>query len=188
MFSQTTEYALRAMACLAFKPEQLTPTTELARQTRVPPNYLAKVLQMLSTADLIIGRRGVGGGYRLARLPSQISMLDVINAVAPVSRIESCPLGLNNHGDNLCALHMCLDKAADEMIRLYSSLTLEVIVTHTDKRKLPLCDAHSSETVSVTNRGIVNPNRSTNQAADDASGNGDNDKKSQDGRSGNGRA
>ena len=67
MFSQTTEYALRAMACLAMYPDDLVATPTLAEQTKVPANYLAKVLQQLAAAKLITGRRGVGGGYRLAR-------------------------------------------------------------------------------------------------------------------------
>ena len=46
----------------------------------MPVNYLAKVLQVLAGANLIIGRRGVGGGYRLARRPEEITMLEVINA------------------------------------------------------------------------------------------------------------
>ena len=61
MFSQTTEYALRAMACLALRPQQLTSAIALADQTKVPANYLAKVLQQLAGAGLIDGRRGVGG-------------------------------------------------------------------------------------------------------------------------------
>ena len=64
MLSQTVEYALRAMVCLAQSPDQLTPTPALASKTKVPPNYLAKVLQVLAQAELIEGRRGVGGGSR----------------------------------------------------------------------------------------------------------------------------
>jgi Rrf2 family transcriptional regulator, nitric oxide-sensitive transcriptional repressor len=152
MFSQTTEYALRAAVCLAYTPERLTPTPELARMTKVPPNYLAKVLQMLSAADLIIGRRGVGGGYRLARMPEKISMLDVINAIAPVNRIDQCPLGLSNHGKQLCALHRCLDIAADSMIQLYSSMTLDLIVRDNDGSHLPLCDFAMTAKMSRNNR------------------------------------
>ena len=61
MLSQTTEYALRAMSCLAYMPDDLVSTAQLAEVTRVPMNYLAKVLQLLSKAELINGRRGVGG-------------------------------------------------------------------------------------------------------------------------------
>src|SRR5262249_779585 len=62
VFSQTTEYALRAMACLALAPDELVPTSVLADKTKVPANYLAKVLQQLAGGGLIRGRRGVGRG------------------------------------------------------------------------------------------------------------------------------
>src|SRR4051812_36360166 len=104
MFSQTTEYALRAMACLALYPDKLVPISALAELTKVPPNYLAKVLQQLAAAKLIGGRRGVGGGYRLKKPPEQVRLLDVINAVGEVKRIRECPLGIPGHGSNLCAL------------------------------------------------------------------------------------
>src|SRR5690242_12596824 len=97
MYSQTAEYALRAMSCLAVTPAHLMPTGTLADLTKVPPNYLAKVLQQLAASGLITGRRGVGGGYKLARPPAAITLLEVINAVCPVQRITTCPLGLNGH-------------------------------------------------------------------------------------------
>ncbi len=67
MFSQTTEYALRVMAWLALSPDLLVPTLTLADKTKVPAHYLAKVLQQLASAELVTGRRGVRGGYKLAR-------------------------------------------------------------------------------------------------------------------------
>ncbi len=139
MLSQTAEYALRAMACLAYRPDELTATPALAKQTQVPSNYLAKVLQVLASADLIVGRRGVGGGYRLARPATQIRLLDVINAVDPVTRIESCPLGLVNHGKNLCALHRRVDEAARRVIETFGSSTLHDVIADAAP-SLPLCD------------------------------------------------
>ena len=81
MFTQTTEYALRAMAALALFPGTLVATSSVAERTKVPSNYLAKVLQQLAAAGLIEGRRGVGGGYKLAKPASQINMLDIIRSV-----------------------------------------------------------------------------------------------------------
>ena len=52
--------------------------------TKVPMNYLAKVLQLLARSEIVTGRRGVGGGYRLSRPASEVSMLDVINAIDPM--------------------------------------------------------------------------------------------------------
>lgn len=149
MFSQTTEYALRAMALLAYYPEQLVPTPTLAEETKVPPTYLAKVLQQLSGADLITGRRGVGGGYRLNRAPEQINLLDVINAVAPIKRISSCPLGLTDHGSNLCPLHRRMDSAAKVIIELFEGVTLADLVNQREGSR-PLCDKAKAAKLTVS--------------------------------------
>src|SRR5690606_24753909 len=53
---------------------------------KVPSAYLAKVLQSMRRAGLINSRRGVGGGVTLANDPSQISLLEVIDAVEPLKR------------------------------------------------------------------------------------------------------
>lgn len=139
MFSMTTEYALRAMACLAINTGVLVSTNVIAAQTKVPPNYLAKVLQSLAGANLITGRRGVGGGYKLASPPGDISLLQVIRAVATVERITKCPLGLPNHGSTLCPLHRKADQAAAAVIDIYQNATL-LDLLKADVPSKPLCD------------------------------------------------
>jgi Rrf2 family protein len=139
MLSQTTEYALRAMVWLAYSDGELMPTSTLAERTGVPFNYLAKVLQSLAQADLIVGRRGVGGGYRLARASESISMLDIINAINPVQRILSCPLGLPTHGTNLCPLHRQLDFAACTVIEKFKDISLSDLLDEREASR-PLCD------------------------------------------------
>lgn len=148
MYSQTAEYALRAMSCLALRPTELVPTTTLSLQTRVPSNYLAKVLQLLAAESLITGRRGVGGGYKLARAPEQITLLQVINAVSPVHRIDSCPMGLPNHGPFLCPLHRKADQAAAAVIEIFDGVTLADLITDPLSSK-PLCDVECTAKLSV---------------------------------------
>lgn len=149
MLSQTSEYALRAMSCLAYAPDRLTSTVELAEVTKVPSNYLAKVLQSLAQAGLIMGRRGVGGGYKLNRPPEQITLLEVIGAINPVQRITACPLGLENHSGRLCPLHRRLDQAAEAMIEHFGSVTLKDIVSEPDAAR-PLCDTQRTASVEMT--------------------------------------
>jgi len=141
LFSQTTEYALRAMSCLAHKPDQLVPTPELSARTGVPANYLAKVLQNLATAELISGRRGVGGGYRLAKPPSDITILDVVNAVCQIQRVHTCPLSIDAPDLKLCALHRVMDQAAEQLINLFNGVTLEQVVKDASEMQNPLCDS-----------------------------------------------
>lgn len=149
MLSQTTEYALRAMSCLAYMPDELVSTAQLAEVTHVPMNYLAKVLQSLARAELITGRRGVGGGYRLAKPAAEISMLDVINAINPIERITSCPLKLENHSGRLCPLHARLDQAAQTMIERFGKITLHDMLAE-DPDVRPLCNPEMTSRVELT--------------------------------------
>src|SRR5690349_4806970 len=99
MFSQTVEYALRAMVFLA-EADASSTTHQIAETTKVPQAYLAKILQGLTRAGLVKSQRGVGGGVSLARPSSEINLLEVVNSVDPICRIEVCPLGIASHGKN----------------------------------------------------------------------------------------
>lgn len=152
MLSQTAEYALRAVSCLAYSPDSLMPTATLAEMTKVPSNYLAKVLQSLAQADLIVGRRGVGGGYRLARSPEQISMLQVVRAIDPLDRITTCPLGLSEHGARLCPLHRRMDDAIADIIDKFADVTLQDLVSEPGANR-PLCDTERAIRVGISING-----------------------------------
>jgi Rrf2 family protein len=149
MLSQTVEYALRAMVCLAQSPDQLTPTPALASKTKVPPNYLAKVLQVLAQAELIEGRRGVGGGYKLSRPAGDISMLDVVNAIDTLKPITSCPLEISEHGSSLCSLHRRIDQAIRLLIEQFEGVTLHDLITEANP-SAPLCETNPKVQIRVS--------------------------------------
>ena len=113
MLSKTAEYALRAVACMGGDAGQPASADLLAEKTKVPRRYLTRVLQDLVAADLARSQSGPGGGYELACDPGDLTILDVVNAVAPVERIRQCPLGLKSHSE-LCPLHAELDRV-DEL-------------------------------------------------------------------------
>jgi len=81
--SQTTEYALRAVVCLAQHTGQALTTQQLSDTTGVSFSYLPKVLQPLIRCGIISAQRGLHGGYTLQRDPNQLSVLDVIQCVDP---------------------------------------------------------------------------------------------------------
>ena len=139
MFSQTIEYALRAMVCLAGDPERSQTTGQIAAVTKVPPAYLSKVLQSLGRGGLVTAQRGAGGGFTLARSPEKISILEVVNAVDPIQRIQTCPLGLKSHGIRLCPLHKRMDAALAEVERAFGRTTLAEVLSE-PSASVPLCD------------------------------------------------
>ncbi|MEJ5252279.1 MAG: Rrf2 family transcriptional regulator [Chthonomonadetes bacterium] len=128
MISQTAEYALRAMVYLAQEPDRPHTNQQIARITRVPMGYLAKVLQSLSKAGLITSRRGLGGGFTLAKPAEEITVYEVVQAVDPIPRITSCPLKLKAHREKLCPLHQRLDNAWELVEQSFRSTTLSDII------------------------------------------------------------
>ncbi len=142
MLPKTAEYALRAVACLAGDCEQAIAATPLATRTQIPRRYLHKVLQDLVKADLVQSCPGPGGGYLLSQDPGKISILDVVNAVAPLERIRHCPLGLPSH-TTLCPLHQELDKAYAATELAFSRVTIKQILESTSQ-VVPLCDLTES--------------------------------------------
>ena len=129
MISQTAEYALRAIVYLADHPQQAHTADLIAQGTKVPVGYLAKVLQMLTRARLVTSQRGLRGGFTLARDAATLSVLEVIQAIEPVSRIHTCPLGINEHGSNLCPLHRHLDGCMAQIEATFKDLTIKTLIS-----------------------------------------------------------
>lgn len=111
LISQSAEYALRAAVWLGCHKEQAQTTQQIAEGTKVPSGYLSKILQALGRAKLVTSQRGIGGGFKLTRSPAELTVLDVVNAVAPIGRIARCPLDRVEHATERCALHKRLDDA-----------------------------------------------------------------------------
>jgi Rrf2 family transcriptional regulator, nitric oxide-sensitive transcriptional repressor len=139
MFSQTVEYALRAMVCLADPARMPQTNRRIAKITKVPAAYLSKVLQNLRDARLVDAHRGVQGGFLLSRPAEQITILQVVNAVEPIRRIVVCPLGLESHGARLCPLHKKLDQALAHAEAAFGSTTLADLLAQ-PTASVPLCD------------------------------------------------
>jgi Rrf2 family nitric oxide-sensitive transcriptional repressor len=129
MFSQTVEYALRAMVQLAADAPAASTTKEIAAKTKVPSAYLAKVLQSMRRAGLIYSRRGVGGGVTLAEQPKDISLLLVIDAVEPLKR---------SRGKSRSAaspLQRTLDAALVQVRETFANVSLADMLARAPKKK-----------------------------------------------------
>lgn len=130
MFSQTAEYALRAIVCLAeHQRNQPLGNQFIAEATQVPETYLAKVMQSLVKAGLVQSRRGVGGGFVLSSCANAVTVLEVVNAVAPIQRFNDCPLKLVGHRKRRCSMHAQLNAAVEQVESTLAASTIEQLVT-----------------------------------------------------------
>ena len=138
MLSQTAEYALRAIVFLADNHGEARTTDDIAGVTKVPVGYLAKIMQSLAKAGLVISQRGLHGGFTLLRSPADLTIYDVVQAIDPIMRITSCPLELPNHGPELCPLHRRLDNAMAAIETAFRKTSIKQLLTEPNTSK-PLC-------------------------------------------------
>src|SRR5581483_2327474 len=88
---------------------------------------------------IVHSQRGVGGGMTLTRPPAELTILEVVNAVEPIQRIRTCPLGLAGHGVNLCPLHRRLDDAMATVESAFGGTTLAEVLAE-PAESVPLCE------------------------------------------------
>jgi len=129
LFSRTVEYAMRAMVALAAGDGRPMTTRQIAETMKVPQSYLSKVLQSQVRAGLVHSTRGLRGGFVLARKPEDLNMMEILNAVSPYKRIESCPLDQEGHSSDLCPLHSRLDQAMGMVQEAFEGTTLAEILS-----------------------------------------------------------
>lgn len=140
MLSQTAEYALRAVVFLADNEGEQHTSDRISAATKVPVGYLAKILQQLARAGLVASQRGPHGGFTLAIPRNKLTVYDVVQAVDPVQRINSCPLELKSHGVYLCPLHRLLDNTAAYIERTFRKVTIGSLLTQRAGGSRPLCE------------------------------------------------
>lgn len=150
MISQTSEYALRAALYLAGRSDSAPAAAqEISGAIQVPVGYLQKILRMLARDGILTAQRGTRGGFSLAKVPTAISVLDVLKASdGQIQRIERCPLGIRGHV-KLCSLHRLLDQQAAAAERAFAATSLaELLESSGDVR--PLCESGSTLPVPVS--------------------------------------
>ena len=85
----STEYGVRAILYLALKGTTCS-SRDIAEEMSIPRDYLIQIAQQLRNSGLIEARPGKNGGYRLAKDPADISLLEIIEALRETGRADKC--------------------------------------------------------------------------------------------------
>ena len=133
MITTKSRYALRAMVELAsrYGTEPMA-VEDLADDETLSPKYLAFVMGLLKTAGFVIGRRGPGGGYTLAKDPSKITVLDIVEALDGSGLGVPCidTPGVCNR-ESRCETKAVWHELSDSMTRTLHRFSLADLIRHT---------------------------------------------------------
>jgi Rrf2 family protein len=91
LYGAGTEYALHTLLNVALAPATAAPSArELAEFQKLPVAFIRRLLTRLEKAGLILGAEGIFGGWRLARDPAQISVLEIVEAANGRNTLFEC--------------------------------------------------------------------------------------------------
>ena len=124
------EYALRALVVLGMNySPSVVRIQRIADDQNIPKRFLEQILNDLKSAGILESKRGITGGYRLARSPEKITLASVVRhiegALAPVSCVSekfyekcSCP----NEGK--CAIRAVMKDVRDSIVKILENVSV----------------------------------------------------------------
>lgn len=144
MISQKTKYALKAVLMLAREYERKEPIliSEIAKEERIPKKFLENILLELRKKGVLRSKKGKGGGYLLARDPSQITFAEVMRifegSLSPLPclsrtsyrRCEEC------REEAGCGVRIVMKDVRDATEKIVEAATLREVNSHSEVAKL----------------------------------------------------
>ncbi len=123
--NKLTDYGTVIMTHMARQPERVCSAAELAVASGITLATASKVLKILARQNLVQSQRGASGGYLLARAPTDISMVQIIDAMeGPVSVTECCTAAGLCTQEHACLLRSGWQRANHLVRQVLSDLTL----------------------------------------------------------------
>jgi Rrf2 family protein len=133
------EYTLRALVVLGLRyGSGVVPIQSISREQNIPKRFLEQILHDLKGGGFLASRRGVAGGYQLARPPDQLSLAAVIRhvegALAPTGCVSenfyrkcSCP------SEDKCAIRSIMKEVRDALAQMLENITVADLCTRARK-------------------------------------------------------
>ena len=126
-FSKRMDYGLIALSHLALQEDgEATNAKAIAAKYQIPPELLAKTMQLLAKSGIVESRNGPKGGYVLSRSPDSISVFEVIQSIEGHVAMANCQVGEDPscvQFDN-CPLLQPMERIQQKVIELLKGMTL----------------------------------------------------------------
>jgi len=132
------EYALRALLVLGLHDQEVIRIQVISEEQNIPKRFLEQILNDLKSAGFVESRRGMSGGYRLARKPGEITLASVIRhvegALAPISCVSerfyekcSCP------DETRCAIRSVMKEVREAIVKVVERVTIADLCERSQK-------------------------------------------------------
>ena len=106
-FSKKCEYGLQAVLFMAaHETNCVCPAEEISKKLNIPKEFISKILQSLTENGIVESKKGKSGGFKLAKHPSKIKLIDIVEAIDGLASFNGCVLGFPKCSpDKPCPVH-----------------------------------------------------------------------------------
>lgn len=132
MISKSALQAIQALTFLAELPDGVHEgAATIAEKIGARGNYLGKLLQAMTHEGLVYSQKGMGGGFRLAKRPEQITLFDVVDPIDQVGRWKGCFMGRPRcNSENPCAIHYRWAEVRESYLQLLRETTIADLLSN----------------------------------------------------------
>lgn len=125
-FSKKCEYGLQAILYMAAQGNDcICPAEEISRKLNIPKEFISKILQSMTDSGIIESKKGKSGGFKLAKHPSNIKLIDIVAAIDGLESFNSCVLGFPHCSpEKPCPVH---EQWGELRVKAYDMLSSETI-------------------------------------------------------------
>lgn len=137
IFSKKCKYGLQAVLSLSlyYEDGEVVPVDLIALELGSPKEFVSKILQQLTASGIILSKKGKSGGFALAKDPSKIFLIDIVNAIDGMDVFHGCVLGFPKCStEKPCPLHDKWGVIRNETYEMLISETLEELKEKTFKK------------------------------------------------------
>ena len=136
LITRDTDYAIRALFCIAKKKKEKVSVSELVSELRIPKPFLRKIFQILSKKGILKSYKGKNGGFELVQDPKKISLLDIIEVFQGKLQLNDCMFKkVRCPNMKVCEVKKRIDKIQDYVLNELKDVTIDSFI----KEELNLC-------------------------------------------------
>ena len=127
-FSKRCEYGLQAILFMAARDFNCVCSAEaISKKLNIPKEFISKILQSLTESGIIESKKGKLGGFKLAKHPSKIKLIDIVEAIDGLESFNSCVLGFPEcTPEKPCPVHDQWGELRAKALEMLSAETIDM--------------------------------------------------------------
>ena len=122
--TEATSLALHSSVIFAREKDRMVSAKEISKELNVSWDHLSKVLQRLGKTGIVKSLRGPDGGFKLARNPSDIKLMEIYEAIEGRFNYQSCLLGKSVCKSNKCILGKLSERINKDVFDYFTNTTV----------------------------------------------------------------